>query len=50
MVTGGVEILKAQVACMYPEDDSFPNEDIKEVSSLPCIVDMHSLKVATNLY
>ena len=42
MVTGGVEILKARVVRMYPEDDSFPNEDIKEVSYLPCMVDMHS--------
>ena len=32
MVTGGEEILKARVIRMYPEDDSFPIEDVNEVS------------------
>ena len=32
MVTNGEEILKARVTRMYPEDDTFPNEDVNEVS------------------
>ena len=34
MATGGEEILKARVVRMYPDDESFPNEDTKEVSEL----------------
>ena len=34
MVTGGEEILKARVVRMYPDDESFPNEDTKEVSEM----------------
>ena len=33
MVTNGEEILKARVTRMYPEDDTFPNEDVNEVSN-----------------
>ena len=37
MVTDGKEILKARVIRMYPEDDTFPNEDMNEVSK-SCIM------------
>ena len=33
MVTNGEEILKARVTRMYPEDDTFPNEDVNEVNN-----------------
>ena len=38
MATGGEEILKARVVRMYPDDESLPNEDIKEVSIFMCII------------
>ena len=34
MVIGGEEILKARVVRMYSDDESFSNEDTKEVSEM----------------
>ena len=32
MVTSGEEVLKARVVCMHPDDESYPNKDVIEVS------------------
>ena len=34
MVDNGEKILKVSVDCMYPKDDSFPDEDVDNVSVL----------------
>ena len=50
MVTNGEEILKARVTRMYPEDDTFSNEDVNEVSGscAPTVINVHMFTAANS--